>query len=598
MKKIFYIILAAVAITACDNDFLTRRPETDLAPESFFTSAAELELWSNRYYEQFKAPDDYLKMYADDYVGSSLNGIGKGTRTPESESWGSAWRQLRWINLQFERDENCADKAVRNKYRGIAYFFRANFYFDKVRKYGDVPFYDYVISDSDWESLKKARDSRGYVMFQVMKDLDSAIVYLPAKWESDATYRVAGNAALALKARAALFEGTFRKYHKVADESIDGVNVSADWFLKQAADAAGKIIEKGGYSLFTNSIFEDTKENVGPYRCLFIQEDAPANEYILASRFNTELLVRHPLQFALMANARIAATQRFVNHYLMADGSKVQDQANFGQMTYKESFVNRDPRMAQTLLAPGYKQIGEQDETIETLSNNQGGYSIIKYISSAQNNTASSSTTDFPLFRYAEVLLNYAEAKAELGTLTQEDIDKTVNVIRARVGMKALSLAEANGTPDALLQKYYPNVTASDMTGAILEIRRERTVELVGEGHRQWDLIRWKEGKFLTPNAYEANGFEGMYFPGLGEYDMNGDGEMDVVIYTGKKPSGSLAAYNVDGAKYKLSEGDKGYLLMYYQEKYVWNEERDYLWPIPQDQIIATNKILTQNPGY
>ena len=161
-----------------------------------------------------------------------------------------------------------------------------------------------------------------------------------------------------------------------------------------------------------------------------------------------------------------------------------------------------------------------------------------------------------------------------------------------------MSMEEANAAPDALMASYYPNVTQSAMTGAILEIRRERTVELVAEGFRQWDMLRWKEGKFLTPNTYDDKGFEGLYFPSLGEFDMNGDNEPDILLYTGEKPSTRLEAYSVDEGGLTLSEGDHGYVLMYSAETYQWNEERDYLWPIPQDQRIATGGALTQNPGY
>lgn len=597
MKKTLYTIFAALSVvatmTSCE-DFLTKEPETDLSPGSFFSNDTELELWSNRYYNQFPAPEDLLRYYADDCVGSALTDVAKGTRTPEDENWGTgAWQYLRWINLQFEYDQNCADDAVREKYEGVAHFFRAWFYFEKVKKYGGVPYYDYVISDTDWTSLKKPRDSRGYVMYKVIKDLDDAYNKLPDEWPSDATYRLSKNAALALKSRAALFEGTFRKYHGIEDETVDGETISAQWFLEQAAEAANLIISQNKYS-----VYKKNSTGLGAYRDFFILEDAAPEEVILGIRYNTDLLIRHTLQFALLGNYRVSATNRFANHYLMADGSKVQDKPGYEKMTYAESFKDRDPRMAQTLLAPGYKQVGQEDETVETMKNNLGSYSVIKFISDDSHNTAATSTTDWPLFRYPEVLLNYAEAKAELGTLTQDDIEITVNAIRDRVGMKHMSLEDAKAAPDALMASYYPNVTQSDMTGAILEIRRERTVELVAEGFRQWDMLRWKEGKFLTPNAYADHGFEGLYFPSLGEFDMNGDGQADILLYTGEKPSTRLEAYSVDEGGLKLSEGDHGYVLMYNAETYQWNEERDYLWPIPQDQRIATGGALTQNPGY
>ena len=599
MKKImrFSVLVSVLAMLASCSDFLTKTPETNLAPESFFKSESELELWTNRFYNLLSEPDNMLTLYADDYVGSSLTNVARGTRTAASESWGtSAWQYLRWINILFEYDTNCDNEAARIKHEGVAYFFRAWFYFEKVKKYGDMPYYDYVISDQDTESLKKPRDSRAYVMYRVMQDLDRAIANLPDAWSSTPLYRLSKDAARALKSRAALFEGTFRKYHGLADETVDGITLSADWFLQQSAAAAGEIIASGKYFLHTGNA-----SNTGPYRDLFILEDADPDETILGRRYasNTEtgIKVRHRIQFSLLGNLKISATRRFVNHYLQADGSPIQARDGYATEAYFETFQHRDPRMAQTLRAPGYVQVGEADETVETLKDSNSGYTIIKHVSDSSHNGSETSTTDWAVFRYAEILLNYAEAKAELGTLTQEDIDRTVNVVRARVGMPALSMESANAAPDALMSDYYPNVLGGANKGVLLEIRRERTVELVAEGFRQWDLLRWKEGKFFTPNSYEYKGLEGVWFPGLGEYDMNGDNEPDILLYSGTKPATRLAAYSVD-TELILSEGDHGYVLMFSAETYTWNEERDYLWPIPESQRIATGNILSQNYGY
>ena len=597
MKKIirFSVLAAVLAVFTACSDFLTKEPETSLAPETFFSTDTELEWWTNRFYNQFPDPDNLLGLYADDYVGSSLNAVARGTRTAESESWGtSAWQYLRWMNQLFEYDSNCDDEAARIKHEGVTHFFRAWFYFEKVKKYGDIPYYDYVISDTDTESLRKPRDSRAYVMYRVMQDLDKAIENLPEQWASDPLYRLSKNAARALKSRAALFEGTFRKYHNIPDETVgEGVTVSADWFLQQSVKASEEIISSGKYS-----IYKSNTTGVGTYRDFFVLEDASAAETILGRRYDVTIPIRHGLQFKLMANSRISITRRFVNHYLCADGSKIQDREGWETEDYYTSFQNRDPRMTQTIMAPGYIQIGEEDETVETMRNDLSGYSLIKFISDGSHNTADTSTTDWSIFRYPEILLNYAEAKAELGTLTQEDIDKTVNAIRARVDMPALSMEAANANPDALMKEYYPNAKGGSNLGVLLEIRRERTVEFIAEGLRQWDMLRWREGKFLTPNAYRHHALEGVYFPALGEYDMNRDGKADLLLYRGDKPSTTITnVYTVD-SDITLSEGDHGYVLMYPLETYQWNENRDYLWPIPKDQIIATGEVLTQNPGY
>ena len=331
------------------------------------------------------------------------------------------------------------------------------------------------------------------------------------------------------------------------------------------------------------------------YREYFVLEDADPSETILARAYRSDeaVTVRQGIQFN-MKNGKRSATQRFVNHYLKADG-KAYTKAELANMEYAAQFKSRDPRMAQTLQAPGYVQILGTAPEILDWERTVNGYRVIKYISDASHEGATTGTSDFALFRYAEVLLNYAEAKAELGTLTDADVAATIDVIRARVGMPAMKTVPT--TEDPLMKEYYPNAKGSQLA-AILEIRRERTVELCFEGFRQWDLLRWKEGKWLTPKA--TSGFQGIYLPGLGEFDLDNDGKMDICVYQGTKPSTTAPASNVleIGGNYTLTEGTKGNLTYYATENYVWDEGKDYLWPIPEDQRQITNGALSQNPGW
>jgi hypothetical protein len=147
------------------------------------------------------------------------------------------------------------------------------------------------------------------------------------------------------------------------------------------------------------------------------------------------------------------------------------------------------------------------------------------------------------------------------------------------------------------MEKYYPNA-AGTQKAAILEIRRERTVELCFEGFRQWDLLRWKEGKWMVPASTE--GFQGLYFPALGEYDLDGDGKMDVCLYQGTKPSTTAPDANIIevAGNWSLTNGTSGNLTYYKAETYTWDEGKDYLWPIPEDQRQITNGALSQNPGW
>lgn len=618
MKKIYAVFisgLSVLAFSSCEG-FLDKFPETSLFPETFYTSEKELELATNGFYTMLPSPDNTTDGALQDNdleYHVALSSLQMGNRSAENESWSSStWSNLRALNYYLEHSVNCTSEDIRKKYDGVAYFFRAMFYYEKVRKYGDIPWYDHVISANDKASLYRARDSRGFVMQKIMEDLDKAIDGLPVTW-TEGVYRINKYAAYAFKSRVALFEGTWRKYHDVPDEAYtkdDGtqLTLSSEYFLRQSADAAKAVIDYGKYKMYKG----ETIVKGQPYRDFFVLEDAETSETILSRRYlyTDEMNIRHGVQFKYK-NQRHSLTRALAYHYLMADGTPFQSQEGWQTMQYNQEFKNRDPRMAQTIAAPDYVAVGTDASTKYYPSckdYDRSGYRPIKYFSDDTHDGAGTSTTDYAIFRYGEVLLNYAEAKAELGEADQTVIDQTVNVIRARVGMPALDVTKANGTPDAFLSSYYTDkhLDGPDK-GLILEIRRERTVELVNEGFRLWDMLRWHEGQQLCPASNTLGpGFIGCWFPGLGEYDMNNDGTPDLCIYTGTKPSTDCEnTLDVsEGKENTLSEGTSGYLIQFKDQSYKW-EEKDYLYPIPVKQIQIYPKdeatgesVLTQNPGY
>ena len=618
MKKIIIplaILIPALVLTTSCEDFLTKAPETTLSPETYFSSEAELDLWVNKFYNDIlPTPANLAELNADDCgSSSSLSAIQKGTLTPSSKTWSAdTWKPLRNINYLLENNR-CQNKSVKDRYDGAAYFFRAWFYFDMLRQWGDVPWYDHVIGSTDTEDLNKPRDPRGYVALMILQDLDKAVELLPAKWPTDAVYHVSKDAALALKSRVALFEGTFRKYHAgdvfvpVDEQTFSteegDVTISSDYFLRQAADAASRVMQ-GSRKLYTGNARKFSENPAeASYREYFILEDAETDETILSRRYSVDVLVRHGLQFDFK-NQRRSASNRFVNHYLQLDGTPIQTRAGWETLSYYDAFQNRDPRMAQTLHGPGFLK-ADVDETTKLHETEQmswertfSGYRFIKYISDTSHETATTSTSDYPLIRYAEVLLNYAEAKAELGEITAADIAATINVIRSRAGMPGIFAVPTE--EDALMAQYYPHAKGAQKA-AILEVRRERTVELVCEGFRQWDLLRWGEGALLTPKA--TSGFQGIYISAeqVGhDIDLDQDGKADLYIYSGAKGTTSAPSVNQIqlGSGYTLSNETYGYLTYWAAEDYVWNEGRDYLWPIPADQRTLTHFALSQNPGW
>ena len=222
------------------------------------------------------------------------------------------------------------------------------------------------------------------------------------------------------------------------------------------------------------------------------------------------------------------------------------------------------------------------------------GYHLIKYSMTANYDEYNKSCNDILLFRTAEVYLNFAEAKAELGTLKQADINKSIKLLRDRVGMTNLDMELANSKPDPYLMSAatgYPNVKGANQ-GVILEIRRERTIELVMEGFRYYDIMRWKEGKLFE------NDLLGIYVPGPGTYDLDKDGTDDVCFYVGTKPAGNVPLYLEIGEQIRLSNGESGYIICHSLITKKWNEDRDYLYPVPISERTLSNGVITQNPGW
>lgn len=433
------------------------------------------------------------------------------TGSPNSQNitGGWNWSRLRNINyfLENSRQADASVEAIEH-FEGIARYYRAIFYSDMVQRYSDVPWYDQLLSPTD-EELYKGRDSREMVVDGIMEDLEFASQHV----REEVPTGTPGNWAVKLfYARFALYEGTFRKYH---DELA--LQSTANTFLTKASEISKIIMDSGEFSIYNTGMPEND------YKALFNSQDLTSNsEVILFNAYDRNKDKSSDVNTGVFGTYEQSPARDLVQAYLMADGSSFTDKPDFENFSYVEEFQNRDPRLYQTLVYPGWIREPETSAYIPLLNRNFTGYYQHKGYSNTTDNLELGGL-DFPVYRFAEVLLIYAEAIAELGTLTQADLDASINLLRSRVGMPALNINQANAQPDPFMQNKYPNV-AGPMAGVLLEIRRERRVELAVEGYRFDDLMRYGAGKLLE------NIPEGMYFSGLGNFDLTGDGIPDVKL--------------------------------------------------------------------
>ncbi|MGA0555581.1 RagB/SusD family nutrient uptake outer membrane protein [Larkinella sp. VNQ87] len=597
MKKTFYLLFFGLLVgaTSCKDDFLDRYPQTSIAPEAFFNTEEDLALYVNGLLS-LPGTGSYLNDQNTDNAATTgaveVKTIMTGTPTAQNITGGWTWERLRNINyfLDNYRKANVTP-AVRNHYAGLARYYRAEFYFEKVKRYSDVPWYSGSLNPDD-PDLYKPRDPRTMVVDSVMADLAFAAANVreevptgtPGKW-----------AAKLLQARVALYEGTYRKYH---DEL--NLQTTANGFLETAAAVSAEIMASKKFSIYSTG-----KPNED-YAALFSSQNLLTNpEVILTNAYDVDKKRNGGVNSTVFGDYEQAPARDLVQTYLMKDGSYFSGQTGYQQFGFVKEFQNRDPRLMQTVAYPGWVRQPDAQPYIQRLNKNFTGYHQLKgYINSTNNIIVNGA--DFPVYRYAEALLIYAEAQAELGKLTQADLDQSVNLLRKRAGLPNLDLAKANATPDPFMVSKYPNLSGANR-GVLLEIRRERRVEFAFENSRYDDLMRWKAGKLLT------NIPEGMYFPGLGKYDLTGDGVEDIILIDKsasipteeRKEKNALgvtliyyrAGSSTDDVTVYLKNGTNGGTMVTETTPRKFDDPKYYYRPIPQQQVLL-NPALKQIFGW
>ncbi|MEI5983344.1 RagB/SusD family nutrient uptake outer membrane protein [Sphingobacterium sp. PU5-4] len=598
MKKFKNIYILPIAglmcfTISCKKGFLDRFPQTLITPEVFFKTEEDLSLYMNGMVSLHNR-NSYLNDQSTDNASTTgaveIKNMMAGSPSSQTITGGWSWGRLRNINYFLENYTKASvSDEIKNHYAGLARYYRAIFYYDMVKRYSNVPWYDKTLNASDAE-LKNPQNSREEVMTKILEDLDFAVKNVrenvptgtPGKW-----------AVTLMQAKIALHEGTYRKYH--AELKLES---TAEVFLKVAESAAQEIIKSGKFSIYNSGKPEED------YATLFESLDLTSNkEVILVNAFDQDKNVTQNVNSVVFGDYEQSPSRDLVQSYLMKDGSRFTAIAGHEQFGFVQEFKDRDPRLSQTLIYPTWLRQPGNTTYIQRLNKNFTGYHQRKgYVNSVDQNVLNG--IDFPVHRYAEVLLILAEAKAELGIITQTDLDNTINILRKRVGMPNLVLVTANASPDPALKLDFPMVQGSNV-GTILEIRRERRVELAFENTRYDDLMRWNAGKLLE------NIPQGMYFPGVGNYDMNGDGVPDIkLIPEGqtipsnreKNSLGVPLVYYTIGrfggpAGVYLSDGTQGGTMVTEVRKRTFVEPMYYYRPIPEVQMIL-NPILEQPFGW
>ncbi|MBL4678191.1 MAG: RagB/SusD family nutrient uptake outer membrane protein [Mucilaginibacter sp.] len=587
-RLLLVTILAGIIATSCKK--LDQEPQSQATNSAVFGSVNGLQLYANSFYEIL--PDAGALVRGDamaDYAArTSVPDFLRPGAFSAQQGSGWSWGQLRNINYFLANNvRTTVAEDQRRHFNGLARFFRAWFYFDKVKRFGDVPWINTPMNVDD-PKLYGGRDSRAMVVDSIMADLDYAGQNILTTTDASRT-QITKNIVYAFKSRVCLFEGTFRKYHTEYE-----LGSTANTLLQQSVDAAKKVIDAGVFSVSTTGGTDKA------YRQLFTSTTPNTNEVMLAAVVDPALGVFNDANWywtSATYGDRLSLIRTFVNTYLNADGTPFTSKAGYKTMPFVDEVKGRDLRLQQTIRMGNYTRLNGATQQIAppVFSYTYTGYQPIKLTQDdASMDGGSRNTNSIPSIRYAEVLLNYAEAKAELGTLTDADWNITVGALRRRAGITGNTATKPTAIDSYLQTTYFPSITDA----SILEIRRERSIELVFEGFRFNDIVRWKRGPLMD---LQWNGF---YVPALDTpLDLNGDGVLDVAFYR-TMPANPVAGVTYVSVADNLSTGSVNPQRLNADNELTWLtnvqrkwDDKYYLYPIPEsDRLI--NPKLGQNPGW
>lgn len=570
-KSIYILTILFVIIgVGCKKEFLNKTPLNQISEPEFWKTSSDLEVYLNNFYASL--PDwgshdggpYWWDNNSDNMAPGLFNTRLAGLITLPATGGGWNWGNIRSTNLFLEKAPTVEQSDLKDHYLGEGHFFRAWFYFSLLQTFGDLPWIDRPLQTNS-EELYKPRDPRNIVADNILKDLDEAIALLRDK-ETAPLFRINRSIALTFKSRVALYEGSWQKYH--AGTAFAPASTTPDKYYREAANAAGILIEEAKYSIFNEN------NPTSDYASLFNQSDLSNNpEVIFWRKYKLGLTSHNGQRYLSIIAGNTGVTRSLVESFLCKDGKPISVSPLYqGDNGLTNIMANRDLRLKQLVFSPGdpitidYESGGDTLSIFQRSAIHLGGesrdvtgYQIKKgsYPDKTLQQGDFLSVTAPIIFRFAEVLLNYAEAKAELGELTQSDIDKSINLLRDRVAMPRLTISAIETDP---------NWDFPTLSPLLNEIRRERRVELACEGFRLSDLMRWRAHN----------------------------------LFGGKRSKGVKLIPSEYPEGISISVDAQGYIDPYQSALpagFGFNPDRDYLMPLPAYEL-SLNEGLSQNPGW
>lgn len=577
------LLATAVSFSSCD-DFLTRDPQDTVTDvPSFWNNEENLRTSFLDYYTYFfpgyrstwERADNFAETNVADWTDDNAQEVAtlftKVAPTSDAGNWN--FKKIRNMNLLLSRIQSSTlGEEAKNHWSGVARLFRAMEYAKLVQKFGDVPYYDAVVGSTDNEQLYRARDPRTTVMDKVNEDLAFACANIRV---NDGTKGLTVNRAVAqgFASRIMLFEGTWQKYHA-------NNTAKAAEYLKAAKDYAAALMQTNAYSIAPS------------YKSLTTSEDLAGNPEIIMYRSYVENVVMHSLMSFQNTEMEMSSPSRsFVDAFLTKNGLPIHQAGNtdYKGKEYAKEILNRDPRLADNI----DEESGLRLNGVAAVYAASGYYAnryVNKDLINKPGGMSNTNTTDAPVMKLNEVMLNYIEAAAELAdlgqyTLTQADFDKTINAIRDRQSTKMPHVTLAGNALKVNGVEINDPDRDATVKPILWEIRRERRVELAYEGLRFNDLRRW--GKLEYADMVKNKKLNMGAWINKADYPENAE---------------ALAKITLCDENGKIVTGNEGYIMPITEvAKMRVMADKDYLYPIPVDQITMYETHgfkLTQNPGW